>query len=555
LAFKPPSGADNGGLTSKAQSSSILARRVDPYSVRLFVCAARAGSIVRAAEQEHIAPSALSRRLADLEHAFGTPLLIRSPRGVALTDAGRLVLARGEKIDEDLQALVREVQTEGGEIRGTVRLYANMSAVIGFLPERLRAFMAACPEVEVSLQEQDTRDVIRACLDDRADVGVGVGAGVDMPVPAGLESWHFATDPLQVVLPAGHALARKRAMRFAQALEHPLIGVHQGGALDRSLHERAEALHLPFAPTVSVSSFDAVCRMVEAGLGIAVIPQSAAAAYAGNPRFVRCATTCSRCARRRARARSTDEITPSPIGARAPITTSASALLGRYPYSLPGVPLRARATCRSALRRRSGVKGGGFSVTVAGSAMARAPRASTARRPKSGGHPPRDRRELRAHLPPERRQHRPLHVDRLRPGRTHPCVARRSTSRSWSPRATALAAAILRSGGLLRFGRERMRTISQCAGVASERPANPGREDPRAPSGGDRDAPATLEPGSGRFVRADWRFIHEYYTGMCTHMLHKEFGRPLTLHDPATILAFEDHLSYSNRSPVHIRPA
>ncbi|MDL9997390.1 LysR substrate-binding domain-containing protein [Variovorax sp. J22P240] len=260
-----------------------MARRVDPYSLRLFVSAARAGSIVRAAEQEHIAPSALSRRLADLEHAFGTPLLIRSPRGVTLTNAGRLVLARGEKIDEDLQALVREVQTEGDEVRGAVRLYANMSAVIGFLPERLRAFMAAYPQVEVSLQENDTRDVIRACLDDRADVGVGV----DMAVPPGLESWPFAMDPLQVVLPAGHALAKHKVLSFAQALELPLIGVHQGGALDRSMHERAAALHRRFAPTVSVSSFDAVCRMVEAGLGIAVIPGSAAAAYAGSPRFVR----------------------------------------------------------------------------------------------------------------------------------------------------------------------------------------------------------------------------------------------------------------------------
>lgn len=240
---------------------------------------------MRAAEQEHIAPSALSRRLADLEHAFGTPLLIRSPRGVALTEAGRMVLMRGEKIDEDLQALVREVQTAGDEVRGTVRLYANMSAVIGFLPERLRAFMARCPGVAVSLQEDDTRDVIRACLDDLADVGVGV----EVPVPAGLETWSFATDPLQVVLRADHAQARRKSMSFAQALEYSLIGVHQGGALDRSLHERATALHRRFDPTVSVSSFDAVCRMVEAGLGIAVIPQSAAAAYAGNPRFVRLA--------------------------------------------------------------------------------------------------------------------------------------------------------------------------------------------------------------------------------------------------------------------------
>lgn len=260
-----------------------MAHRIDPYSVRLFVAAAKAGSMVRAAEQEHIAPSALGRRLADLEHAFGTPLLIRSPRGVALTDAGRLVLERGERLDEELQALVREVQGMGGEVRGTVRLYANMSAVIGFLPERLRAFMALHPAVQVSLQEHDTRDVVRACLDDLADVGVGVA----VPLPAGLDSWAFADDPLQVVLPAGHALARRRKLGFAQALEHPLIGVNPGGALDRALHERAAALGRSLTPTVSVGSFDAVCRMVEAGLGIAVVPRSAAAAYAGSPRFVR----------------------------------------------------------------------------------------------------------------------------------------------------------------------------------------------------------------------------------------------------------------------------
>jgi DNA-binding transcriptional LysR family regulator len=260
-----------------------MTRRIDSYSVRLFVSAAHAGSIARAAEIENIAPSALSRRLADLEHAFDAPLLVRSPRGISLTDAGRLVLARGERIDDELQALVREVQMEGGEVRGTVRLYANMSAVIGFLPERLQRFMAAHPAVTVSLHEEDTRDVLRACLDDRADVGVGV----DAPLPAGLDAWHFATDPLHVVLPPGHALASHEKVTFALALAHPLVGVHAGGALDRSLVERAAAMQKTFAPTVSVSSFDAVCRMVEAGLGIAIIPQSAATAYAGSKRFVR----------------------------------------------------------------------------------------------------------------------------------------------------------------------------------------------------------------------------------------------------------------------------
>jgi DNA-binding transcriptional LysR family regulator len=262
---------------------STLTLRIDPYSIRLFVSAARAGSILRAAEQEHIAASALSRRLADLEHAFGTALLVRSPRGVVLTDAGRLVFDRGAKLDDDLQALLREVQSEAVEIRGTVRLHANMSAVIGFLPERLQDFLGRHPGVKVSLHEADTRDVIRACLDDRADVGVGV----ETPVASSLDAWHFADDPLQVVLPLGHVLEAVRTIGFARALAHPVIGVHQGGALDRTLHERAETMRMHFAPTVWVSSFDAVCRMVEAGLGIAVIPRSAAAAYAGNPRFVR----------------------------------------------------------------------------------------------------------------------------------------------------------------------------------------------------------------------------------------------------------------------------
>ncbi|VWX62840.1 DNA-binding transcriptional regulator, LysR family [Burkholderiales bacterium 8X] len=260
-----------------------MTRRIDAYSLRLFVATARAGSIVRAAAAEHIAASALSRRLADLEHAFDTPLLVRSARGIELTDAGRLVLARGESIGDQLDALLREVQSEGGELRGTVRLHANMSSVVGFLPERLQRFKAAHPGVTVLLQEQDTRESMRACLDGRADVGVGVS---DDSSP-GLETWRFASDPLQVVMPAGHALAGRKRIRFELALQHALIGVHAGGALDRTLVSRAQELGRSFEPTVSVSSFDAVCRMVEVGLGIAIVPQSAATAYAGSAHFVR----------------------------------------------------------------------------------------------------------------------------------------------------------------------------------------------------------------------------------------------------------------------------
>jgi DNA-binding transcriptional LysR family regulator len=257
--------------------------RIDPYSLRLFVTTAREGSIARGAQKEHIAPSALSRRIADLEHAFGAALVVRSARGIELTEAGHLVFDRGLRIDQELQSLGREVQALGGQASGTVRLFANMSAVIGFLPERIKAFSAACPLVDISLSEEDTRDVIRACLDDRADVGVGVKTDV----PAGIESWHFADDPLLVVLPQGHALAKQRVIRFTDVLGYPLVRIHAGGALDVFLHERAAIARIAISTAVSVTSFDASCRMIEAGLGIAVIPRSAAAAYAGSRRFVR----------------------------------------------------------------------------------------------------------------------------------------------------------------------------------------------------------------------------------------------------------------------------
>jgi len=118
----------------------------------------------------------------------------------------------------------------------------------------------------------------------------------------------------------------------------------------------------------------------------------------------------------------------------------------------------------------------------------------------------------------------------------------------------ALAAAILRSGGLLRYGQERMRSVTGISLAADETgPRTLAEKILARHLVSAEDAPGELRPGAGGFVRADWRFIHEYYTGMCTHMLHAAFGKPVALFDPQSIIAFEDHLSYSHRSPVHLK--
>ena len=117
----------------------------------------------------------------------------------------------------------------------------------------------------------------------------------------------------------------------------------------------------------------------------------------------------------------------------------------------------------------------------------------------------------------------------------------------------ALAAQILRSGGLLPFGQRFMRDV-RVAEVADDRLPRTLFEKIVARHALSTELTGTSAvPGEGAFVRADWRFIHEYYTGMCAHKLHEAFGRPLALHEPRSIVLFEDHTSYVEQSPVHLK--
>jgi 3-isopropylmalate/(R)-2-methylmalate dehydratase large subunit len=116
-----------------------------------------------------------------------------------------------------------------------------------------------------------------------------------------------------------------------------------------------------------------------------------------------------------------------------------------------------------------------------------------------------------------------------------------------------LAAAILKSGGLLRYGQSHMQRVSIGETSSDDTPRTLVEKILARHALTTDVTNASLEAGNGIFVRADWRFIHEYYTGMAAHMLHATFGRPLALHERRSMLAFEDHLSYSHRSELHIR--
>lgn len=117
----------------------------------------------------------------------------------------------------------------------------------------------------------------------------------------------------------------------------------------------------------------------------------------------------------------------------------------------------------------------------------------------------------------------------------------------------ALAAGILRAGGLLRFGRAHLRAAAPASRAKAPRPMTLFEKIIARHALATPVTAADAAPGEGAFVRADWRFIHEYYTGMAAHMLHSELGRPLALQEPASIIVFEDHTSYVGESPAHLR--
>lgn len=247
-------------------------QRLDLHSLHLFASVAKDGSITRAAERSHIAASALSRRLADLEHAIGATLFVRSRKGIQVTDVGRAVLLRAERIQDELRCLLDDAAAlQQAQVR--LRLYASHSVISGVLPELLRAFKPAAENLRLEICEASSQEVLSACADGAADVAIGLR--VRAPLPDSVECWELLPDRLQVVMREEHLLARGRAVRFEQALAFPLIGSDPKGALSLQLQQEAARLGLCLAPQVSAGSFSAACRLAETGFGLAIMPGSA----------------------------------------------------------------------------------------------------------------------------------------------------------------------------------------------------------------------------------------------------------------------------------------
>ncbi|GAB3490847.1 LysR substrate-binding domain-containing protein [Curvibacter fontanus] len=245
--------------------------RLDLVSLSLFTLVARTGSISKGAELANLAVGAASKRITDLEAALGATLLERHSRGVVPTLAGQELLRHAQRILHDVDQLAADMSDHAQGVLGVVRLWANTSAITQFLPGELAAFAKAHPGIRIELHEHDSPAVAMAVLDGRADLGVVADR---TPTP-GLRTWPYRQDRLVLVVPQRHPLARRREVDLADATAYDFVSLAQGTSLAQRLARETTQLGLGLRVRIHVRSFDAMCQMVAAGLGIAVLPDLA----------------------------------------------------------------------------------------------------------------------------------------------------------------------------------------------------------------------------------------------------------------------------------------
>jgi len=257
-------------------------RRIDFITLKLFSTIGDELNLTKAAEREHLALAAVSKRVADLESELGAKLLYRLAKGVALTPAGHAFLHHARNVLRNLERLDADMSEYSQGVKGHVRIYANTSSIIQFLPEALSAFARQHPAVKIDLEEKMSAEIIHAVKEGLTDIGIYNGH-----VPAeDLQMVPYRQDRLTLIAPAGHPLASRSRVTLEEIAEYDFVALRQDSSLHWLVCQSAQKQGISLKVRVQVHSFDAICRMIEAGLGVGILPDKAAESHTRSMRIV-----------------------------------------------------------------------------------------------------------------------------------------------------------------------------------------------------------------------------------------------------------------------------
>lgn len=245
--------------------------RFDLTDLRLFLAIVDAGSITHGAAEIGLSLPAASERLRDMEATGEVALLNRGRRGITPTEAGDMLAHHARTILHQMARMRGDIGQYAKGLRASVRISANTAAITEVLPQRLAAWMAAHPQVDIELRERESDQIARSVAAGFAEIGVlsnAVETGALILRP-------FAVDRLVVVASRHHPLANERQVHLADVIGDRFVGL-TSGALQDHIDAQVSRLGAKLKIRVRLRSFDGICRMAGAGVGIGIVPETAA---------------------------------------------------------------------------------------------------------------------------------------------------------------------------------------------------------------------------------------------------------------------------------------
>ncbi|MGB6009252.1 LysR family transcriptional regulator [Castellaniella sp.] len=248
----------------------------DFESLEIFLAAVEERSIFAAAQRNHIVASAASKRISLLEEQVGTSLLYRHSRGVRPTPAGEALYHHAKRLEEHLRRISDELSEYANGVRGHVRVHANLTAMVQYLPRDLSSFLGENPEIRLDLVEKTSDQVIHAVVSGLTDIGI-CSATPDAALD--LDVLTYGVDQLVLVVRPDHRLARRRSVPFRELLDEDIVSLTYGTSIHKLCTSAAERLGRRLQVRMEVTDFEAMRCMIASGLGVGVLPMPSVAPY------------------------------------------------------------------------------------------------------------------------------------------------------------------------------------------------------------------------------------------------------------------------------------
>jgi len=246
--------------------------RFDLVDLQLFIAVAETRSITNGANRVHLALASASARIKGLEEALGVALLKRGRRGVELTAAGESLLDHARIVMHNVEAMRGDLAGFASGVRANVHLLANTSGLSEHLPKALASFLREHPDINVDVEERESADIAAAIAVGAADLGFAA----EHALPDNVERFLFSEDRLTLVTAKRGPLSSRRQIDFVEVAAFDFVGLTTSTALQMHISKHAARLGMRLGFRARLRDFDAICQMVAADVGIAVVPEAAA---------------------------------------------------------------------------------------------------------------------------------------------------------------------------------------------------------------------------------------------------------------------------------------